>query len=55
MSFRLPVSLIDRVNDVAYWTRVSINSIGVDAVTAEVKRLEDEFNNGKEFKPRPVK
>ena len=53
-SFRVPPSLIERMKNAAYWTRVSINSIGIDAIETEVKRLE-KLNGGKKFADRPKK
>ena len=55
ISFRVPVSLIERLKNAAYWKRYTINSVGIDAVNAEVKRLERVFNNDVEFSPRPEK
>jgi len=53
ISFRVPESLIERLKNAAYWRRVTINSVGIDAVETEVNRLE--LINGRNYAPRPKK
>ena len=54
VSFRVSVSLVERLRNAAYWRRESINSIGYNAIESEVNRLEQE-NGGKRYAARPKK
>ena len=51
MGIRVAPSVINRMKNAAYWRRVTFNSLGIDAIETEVKRLENEYNGGAEFKP----